>query len=164
MGLWLLADDRWPQVRQRLDFYHAVEPLVAVGRALFAENKAKPTAWLKPLVRQLKNQSSVKGIGQLETALATLPGRTAATAVAREVEFFREHQGRMVYRAGGRAGEPIGSGPVEATCRRDQCRFKRQGQFWSQTGDKSLLCLETFWRNGRWSLHFPHSAFTPARN
>jgi hypothetical protein len=80
------------------------------------------------------------------------------------VAYFREHQGRMDYRAGGRAGEPLGSGPVEATCRQYQCRFKRPGQFWSQRGDESLLCLETFWRNGRWSLLFPHSAFNPARN
>lgn len=162
--LWRLADARWPAARQRLDFYHAVQHLAAVGRALCGEDKAKLTAWLKPLVRQLKNESSVKVIGQLEAALATLPGGARATAVAKEVEYFREHQGRMDYRAGRRAGEPIGSGPVEATCRQYQCRFKRPGQFWSQSGDESLLCLETFWRNGRWSLLFPHSAFNPARN
>jgi hypothetical protein len=162
--LWRLADDRWPQARQRLDFYHAVQHLAAVGRALFAEDKVKLTAWLKPLVRQLKNESSVKVIGQLEEALAALPGGTRATAITKEVEYFREHQGRMDYRAGRRAGEPIGSGPVEATCRQYQYRFKRPGQFWSRTGDESLLCLETFWRNGRWSLLFPHSAFNPARN
>lgn len=162
--LWRLADDRWPQARQRLDFYHAVQHLAAVGRALFAEDKAKLTAWLKPLVRQLKNESSVKVIGQLEEALAALPGGASATAVAKAVDYFREHEGRMDYRAGRRAGEPIGSGPVEATCRQYQCRFKRPGQFWSRSGDESLLCLETFWRNGRWSLLFPHSAFNPARN
>lgn len=38
------------------------------------------------------------------------------------------------------------------------------GQFWSQAGDEALLCLETFWRNGRWHLLFPHTAFNPARN
>ena len=29
--------------------------------------------------------------------------------------------------------------------------------FWSQSGDETLICLETFWRNGRWHLLFPHS-------
>jgi len=162
--LWRLADDRWPQARQRLDFYHAVQHLAAVGRALFAEDKVKLTAWLKPLVRQLKHESSVKVIRQLEEALAALPGGASATTVAKEVAYLREHQGRMDYRAGRRAGEPLGSGPVEATCRQYQCRFKRPGQFWSRSGDESLLCLETFWRNGRWSLLFPHSACHPARN
>jgi hypothetical protein len=61
----------------------------------------------------------------------------------------------MDCRAGRRSGEPIGSSAIEATCRQYQCRFKRSGQFWSTGGDESLLCLDTFWRNGRWDLLFP---------
>jgi hypothetical protein len=162
--LWRLADDRWPQARQRLDFYHAVQHLAAVGRTLFGEDKAKFTAWLKPLVKQLKHASAVKVIRQLDEVLAGLPAGSAAEAVAKEVAYFHEHQDRMDYRAARRAGEPIGSGPVEATCRQTQCRFKRPGQFWSRVGDEALLCLEMFWRNNRWHLLFPHTSFNPARN
>jgi hypothetical protein len=162
--IWRLADDRWPQARQRLDFYHAVQHLAVVGRALFGEDKEKLKAWLKPLVKQLKNQSSLKVIRQLEEALAAMSSGPAAQTVAKEVAYLHEHQKRMDYRAGRRAGEPIGSGPVEATCRQLQCRFKRPGQFWSQGGDEALICLETFWRNGRWHLLFPHTSFNPARN
>lgn len=163
--IWRLADDRWPQARQRLDCYHAIQHLVAVGRALFGEDKARLQAWLKPLVKQLRAGSSLKVIRQLEEILTTLPaGATAQAAVAKEVEYFHEHQQRMDYRAGRRAGEPIGSGPIEATCRQMQCRFKRPGQFWSTRGDEALMCLETFWRNGRWHLLFPHTNFNPARN
>ncbi len=164
LWIWRLADDRWPQARQRLDFYHAVQHLAAVGRALFGEETPRLKAWLKPLVRQLKNQSSVKVIRQLEEALATLPCGAAAQAVAKEVAYFHQHQERMDYRAGRQAGEPIGSGAVEATCRQAQCRFKRPGQFWSQAGDEALLCLETFWRNNRWHLLFPHTVLNSARN
>ena len=162
--IWRLGDDRWPHARQRLDFYHAVQHLAAVGRALFGEDKDQLKAWLRPLVRQLKNQSSVHVIRQLEEVLPTLPDGAAAAAVTREVNYFREHQDRMDYRAARRAGEPIGSGPVEATCRQYQCRFKRPGQFWSRAGDEALMCLETFWRNDRWHLLFPHTTFNPARN
>jgi hypothetical protein len=162
--IWRLADDRFPQARQRLDFYHAVQHLAAVGRALFGEDKEKYRTWLKPLLRQLKNQSAIKVIRQLEEALARMPGGPAAQAVAKEVDYFHEHQARMDYRAGRRAGQPIGSGPVEATCRQTQCRFKRPGQFWSKRGDEALLCLEMFWRNHRWHLLFPHTSFNPARN
>jgi transposase len=162
--IWRLADDRWPQARQRLDFYHAVQHLAAVGRVLFGEDKEKLKTWLKPLVRQLQNESAIKVIQQLEEILSTLPEGPSAKAVQREVDYLREHEERMDYRAARRAGEPIGSGPVEATCRQAQCRFKRPGQFWSQSGDEALLCLEIFWRNGRWHLLFPHTAFNPARN
>lgn len=162
--IWRLADDRFPEARQRLDFYHAVQHLASVGRALFGEDKEKYRNWLKPLVRQLKNQSAVKVINQLQEALEQMPAGEEAQAVAKEIEYFREHQWRMDYRAGRRAGEPIGSGPVEATCRQTQCRFKRPGQFWSQRGDEALLSLEMFWRNKRWHLLFPHTSFNPARN
>jgi len=162
--IWRLADDRFPEARQRLDFYHAVQHLASVGRALFGQDKEKYRSWLKPLVRQLKNQSAVKVIHQLQEALEQMPAGDPAQTVAKEIEYFQEHQSRMDYRAGRRAAEPIGSGPVEATCRQTQCRFKRPGQFWSQRGDEALLCLEMFWRNKRWHLLFPHTSFNPARN
>lgn len=163
--IWRLADDRFPQAQQRLDFYHAVQHLAAVGRALFGEDKAALKTWLKPLVKQLQHQSALKVIRQLEEALAGLAEGPAAEGVAKEINYFREHQERMDYRAGRQRGEPIGSGPIEATCRQTQCRFKRPGQFWSQQGDEALMCLETFWRNDRWHLLFPHtSPHNPARN
>ena len=156
--LWRLADDRWPQARQRLDYWHAVEHLAAVGRARFGEDHAALNAWLEPLKRQLKNESAVKVIGQLEELLGQLEeGSSARETVAREVAYLREHQGRMDYRRAQRRKEPLGSGAVEATCAQYQCRFKRTGQFWSPAGDEALLCLDTFWRNERWPLLFPHT-------
>jgi hypothetical protein len=163
--IWRLADDRFKDARQRLDFYHAVEHLAAVGRALFGDDKAKLKKWLRPLVRQLKNQSAIKVIEQLEDLLTGLPAGATAETVQKEVNYFHEHQDRMDYRAGRRRGEPIGSGAIESTCRQAQCRFKRPGQYWSQEGDESLLCLETFWRNGRWHLLFPHNRqLDPSKN
>lgn len=163
--IWRLADDRFPDARQRLDFYHAVQHVAAVGRALFGEDQAKLKGWLRPLVQQLKNQSAIKVVGQLEEILAGLPAGASAEAVQREVNYFHEHQDRMDYRAGRRRGEPIGSGAIESTCRQTQCRFKRPGQYWSQQGDEALLSLETFWRNGRWHLLFPHNRqFNPSKN
>ena len=155
--IWRLADDRFPEARQRLDYYHAVQHVAAVGRALFGEDKDKLKEWLRPLARQLKNQSSIKVVRELEEIVATMPTGAAAAAAQKEVNYLQEHQERMDYRAAGRRGEPIGSGAVESTCRQAQCRFKRSGQYWSQQGDEALLCLETFWRNQRWHLLFPHN-------
>lgn len=155
--IWRLADDRFKDAHQRLDFYHAVEHLAAVGRALFGEDQTKLQAWLKPLVRQLKNESAVKVVEQLEEILRKLPKGKSAQEVEKELNYFHEHQQRMDYRAGQRRGEPIGSGAIESTCRQAQCRFKRPGQYWTTQGDEALLCLETFWRNGRWHLLFAHN-------
>jgi hypothetical protein len=155
--IWRLADDRFPEARQRLDYFHAVQHVAAVGRVLFGDDKVKFQQWLRPLVQQLKNQSALKVIGQLEDLMKQMPPGTAAAQVEKEVNYLREHQNRMDYRLGARRGEPIGSGAIESTCRQAQCRFKRPGQYWSQHGDEALLCLETFWRNNRWHLLFPHN-------
>ncbi len=66
VGLWRLADDRWPRARQRLDFHPTAPHLPAVGRAFWGEDRAKLTACPEPLVRQLQCESPVKVIGQLE--------------------------------------------------------------------------------------------------
>ena len=107
------------------DFYHVIRHRVAVGRALWGEDKGQFKAWLKPLVRQLKDESAVEAIRQLDEALARLP----AGAVAKEAADFREHQDRMDSRAAQRAGACMGRGPVEATYRQGQRHFKRPGQF-----------------------------------
>jgi hypothetical protein len=163
--IWRLADDRFPQARQRLDYYHAVQHLAAVGRALFGQDKDKLRDWLRPLVKQLKNQSAAKVIHRLEEILGAIAPGTARVEATKEINYLREHQDRMDYRVGSRCGEPIGSGAIESTCRQAQCRFKRPGQYWSQQGDEALLCLETFWRNNRWHLLFPHNRhFDPSKN
>src|SRR5580698_755691 len=122
--IWRLADDRFPQARQRLDFYHAVQHLASVGRALFGEDKDKLKEWLRPLAQQLKNQSSIKVVQRLEEILAAMPAGPAAETVQKEVNYLQEHKERMDYRTARRRGEPIGSGAIESTCRQTQCRFK----------------------------------------
>ncbi len=162
--IWRLAEDRFPHARQRLDYYHAVQHLAAAGRAVFGEDETGLQRWLKPLRRQLKNESSVKVIAHLEELLAALPQGNSRDTLAKEVNYFNQHRQRMDYRQARRRREPIGSGAVESTCRQTQCRFKRPGQYWSSTGDEALLCLEMFWRNNRWSLLFPHRAGESSRN
>jgi hypothetical protein len=68
-----------------------------------------------------------------------IPAGAARVEATKEINYLREHQNRMDYRAGSRCGEPIGSGAIESTCRQAQCRFKRPGQYWSQQGDEALL-------------------------
>jgi hypothetical protein len=135
--IWNLAEDRFPHARKRLDAYHAKQHLWVVADALHGAGSPAARAWVAPLLAKLDQ-------GQpLENHLGS----------TRYPDFARH---RMDYPAGKARGEPIGSGAMESTCRQYQCRFKRPGQFWSQSGDEALLCVETFWRNARWNLLFPH--------
>lgn len=153
--IWNLAGDRFPQAEQRLDYYHASQHLWAVAHALHPENEAAARAWIAPLLQKLKNGRAPALLKELRT-LAKRLRKKKRQAVEAGVAYLESHRGRMDYAAARRAGEPQGSGAMESTCRQYQCRFKRPGQFWSCAGDEGLMCLETFWRNDRWHLLFPH--------
>ena len=154
--IWNLAGDRFAQAHQRLDYYHASQHLWAVAHALHPEDETAARAWVAPLLQKLKSGRAPALLNDLRT-LAKRLRQKKRQAVEAELKYLESHQARMDYDAARRAGEPQGSGAMESTCRQYQCRFKRPGQFWSCAGDEALMCLETFWRNKRWHLLFPHS-------
>ena len=160
--IWNLAGDRFPGARQRVDFYHVSQHLWAVAHTLHPDDQAAAQAWVQPLLTKLKADESCAVITELEQLQGRLEG-ARAEVVQKEVNYLQSHRERMDYGTAKQKGEPLGSGAMESTCRQYQCRFKRPGQFWSQTGDEALLCLETFRRNGRWHLLFPHST-DPSKN
>ena len=162
--IWKLASDRFPAARQRVDFYHVSEHLWAVARTLHPDDEAAARAWVEPLLTKLKADESCAVITELEHLRPRLEG-AASEHLERELNYLQTNRARLDYGTAQARGEPLGSGAMESTCRQYQCRFKRPGQFWTQTGDEALLCLETFRRNGRWHLLFPHAtSLDPSKN
>ena len=164
LWIWNLTADRFTQAQQRLDYYHASQHLWAIAHALHREDQAQAKLWIQPLLRKLKSGRAPALLSDLR-ALAKRLRHKKRKVVESELNYFEEHRHRMDYAAARRTGEPQGSGAIESTCRQYQCRFKRTGQFWSCAGDEALMCLETFWRNKRWHLLFPHSLHSdPSKN
>jgi hypothetical protein len=161
--IWNLADDRFAGARQRVDFYHVSQHLWAVAHSLHPDDAVAAKAWVQPMLDKLKQDSSCEVISDLEQLRERLegPGREQ---VEKEVNYLQTHRDRLDYGTARQRGEPLGSGAMESTCRQYQTRFKRTGQFWSKTGDEALMCLETFRRNGRWHILFPHSKTDPSKN
>jgi hypothetical protein len=161
--IWNLAGDRFAGARQRVDFYHVSQHLWAVAHALHPDDEAAAKAWVQPLLDKLKADASCEVITELEQLRDRLEG-PVRQPVEREVSYLQTHRDRLDYGEASQRGEPLGSGAMESTCRQYQTRFKRTGQFWSQTGDEALMCIETFRRNERWHILFPHSKGDPSKN
>lgn len=160
--IWNLVGQRFPEAAQRLDLFHAGQHLWAAAEALHGTGE-EARQWVQPLLDQLQEGRPQRVVQKLEDALEGLKEAQAAR-IQKEIAYFKNHEHRMDYGEARRRGEPCGSGAIESTCRQYQCRFKRTGQFWSKEGDEALLSVETFWRNDRWPLLFPHSNLDPSRN
>jgi hypothetical protein len=163
--IWNLVKDRFGQARQRLDPWHALEHLWSVAHTLFPEDQAAAAAWIKPLKDKLLRSRAIEVIEELDGLMTKLRGTRRKTVEA-ERNYLQNNRQRLDYKGAKKRGEPLGSGAMESTCKQYQLRFHRPGQFWTKQGDEALMCLETFWRNARWSLLFPHVPpnFDPSRN
>jgi hypothetical protein len=162
---WNLVTDRFGQARQRLDPWHALEHVWAVAHALYPEDEAAAAAWVQPLKAKLLAGDGVEVIEDLDRLLPKLRG-SRKEAVQAEKNYLENNRNRLDYKGAKEKGEPLGSGAMESTCKQYEGRFHRAGQFWTKEGDEALMCLETFWRNGRWALLFPHvpEDFDPSKN
>jgi predicted membrane protein len=161
--IWNLVQDRFQDAIQRLDLYHANSYLWAVANELHGAGTREARQWVKPLLKQIRNDQVARVITQLEDLQPPLT-EAAAKAAGQAIEYYQNNQKRMKYKQGRQLKEPVGSGAIESTCRQLQCRMKRCGQFWSTRGDEALLCLEMFWRNERWEMLFPHAKLTATAN
>lgn len=161
--IWNLFEDRFQDAVQRLDLYHANTYVWAVANELHGKGTAQARQWVKPLLKQIRNDQVAKVITQLEELKPRLVA-AAAKVADQAIEYYQNNKKRMKYKEGRRRKEPVGSGAIESTCRQLQCRMKRCGQFWSTRGDEALLCLEMFWRNERWEMLFPHAKLTSVTN
>ncbi len=163
--IWNLVGDRFAGARQRLDPWHALQHLWAVAHALHPEDEAAAAAWIKPLKEKLLEGEGVEVINDLDELLKKLRG-SRREAVEVERNYLENNRDRLDYKGAKERGEPLGSGAMESTCKQYEGRFHRSGQFWTTEGDEALMCLETFWRNSRWSLLFPHvpPGFDPSKN
>ncbi len=178
--IWNLAQDRFPLAQQRLDLWHADEHLWAVAHDLYGRGTPEAIAWIKPLLQQIRDDQTpavIATLAQLKPRLLAAQQKKLQT----QIEYFEHNTHRMKYKDTLEAkqavetgtatdeqiklaNQPLGSGAIESTCRQYQCRFKRTGQFWTTPGDEALLCLETFWRNGRWQELYPHVRASAALN
>ena len=178
--IWNLAKDRFPQARQQLDLWHAEEHLWAVAHDLYGRGTPEARTWVEPLLQQVRDDQTATVIATLAELKPRLQ-EAEQKKLQTQIEYFEHNAHRMKYKeiiaareaveAGTAtaeqitlANQPLGSGAIESTCRQYQCRFKRTGQFWTIVGDEALMCLETFWRNGRWHELYPHAKANFALN
>jgi hypothetical protein len=141
--IWENARLFFPTAIQILDFYHAVEHLGELARALFGDGEfstAQQTKWASEL-----KQSDVQDIlDQAKRLLAATPelNERCQEAARREIAYFTTHIERTRYGYFRSQGYFIGSGVIEAGCKAViGRRLKQSGMFWGKAGAENILQL-----------------------
>lgn len=146
--IWNLKAQRWPQARGLLDFWHGGQHLWNLGRACHAMNEEKAKPWVEQRLHRLAQGQEPKVLKEIRSLQ---PSRgPAGEMVRKEKNYFAGQSQRMNYKEISDRGWPIGSGPVESSCRQDQRRFKGPGQSWTRQGFACLSALDQARRNNHW--------------
>lgn len=141
--IWENARLFFPTAIQILDFYHAVEHLGVLSRALYGDGQfgsEQQKLWASELKR-----SDVQGIlGQATRLLEASPefDESRQETVRREIAYFTTHIERTRYGHFRSQGYFIGSGVIEAGCKAViGRRLKQSGMFWGEAGAENILQL-----------------------
>ena len=147
--LWDLAQDRFKDAVKTLDFHHAREHLQAVAESLHGPGTPQSKEWLKEILHRLRHGKETRVVRQLEQLLEPQAHRSAEhqEIIAREVNYFQEHEDHLHYSAMEDAGAPMGSGAVESLGKQLQRRLRGCGQFWDRPGLTNLLRLSVLVKN-----------------
>ena len=135
--VWEIARTCFPQAVPILDYYHASEHVVALAKAVYldvgtAQNWA--VRW-----RSLLYDSELDVL-LAEARAAADPAPTEAGQ--RELDYLERNRARMDYRHYRAQGWFIGSGVVEAGCKRViGQRLKQSGMFWREEGATAVASL-----------------------
>jgi hypothetical protein len=150
--IWNVAQDRWAQAHQLLDFYHASQPLWVLGEALHGLAAARKS-WVEAKLHRLRHGKERAVLREI--AALPRPRGERGKVIRREQNYFATQSERMNYDTVAKKGWPIGSGAVESACRTRQCRRKRSGQFWTGSGLRHFNALEEARDNGHWDQLWP---------
>ena len=128
--IWEIARTCFPQAVLILDYYHASEHVGDLARAIYDDAGAAQNWSLR--WRSLIYDSQ---LDELLSEARAAAGPEPAEAVQRELDYLERNRARMDYRHYREQGWFIGSGVVEAGCKRViGQRLKQSGMFWRQGG------------------------------
>jgi hypothetical protein len=152
--IWKLADRRFPQAVQIVDWYHTHEHLWTLAQLLHGEGTVAAWTWLETLAGELWVAATSDDVTLLTTAAndawATprkdlpdgAPRRTRARhrEVEKALAYFTGNATRMRYGAFRAQDLPVGSGVVEGGCQSVlHVRLKRPGACWNVESAEHLV-------------------------
>jgi len=148
--IWNWINDNYPGAVQILDYFHAIEKIEHVAKHQFSEFDQKKK-WLDAQKELLLNDQVYQVIQNLKSLRSK--NQTVVQAKHLAIQYYEEHEERMMYKTYKDKGLLIGSGPIEAAHRNViQQRLKLSGQRWTIKGAQSIANLRCYNKSGQWRI------------
>lgn len=147
--IWNWASDRYPDMIQILDFYHAIEKLCGYAGLQYPDEKQR-TKWIEKQKKLLLEDKIDKIITAIEKQKPKTP--EAEKALCNLLTYYKNNRTRMYYGTYRAKGYLIGSGAIESAHRNVvQQRLKLSGQRWSVQGAQQIVNLRAYKKSDRWN-------------
>lgn len=135
--VWEIARTCFAAATQILDYYHASQHVVALAKAVYADEGAARN-WAVRWQDLLSDSELDAVLAEARQAA----GSSLSAEAQREIAYLENHRSRMDYRRYRTQGWFIGSGVVEAGCKHVVGqRLKQSGMFWTEAGATAILTL-----------------------
>jgi len=144
------VEDNYPGAIQILDYYHAVEKIELIAKYQFV-NIDQRKNWLDVQKSLLLNDQVYQVISNIKKLKSKNQNVVQAKQTA--LNYYEEHEDRMLYKTYKDKGLLIGSGPIEAAHRNViQQRLKLSGQKWTIKGAQAIANLRCYHKSGAWNI------------
>ncbi len=137
----------YPEARQILDYFHAIEKIGVWAALVFKDEKQKKD-WMDYSESLLLNDQ----VGELIVQIQNMDCESnPSIKQAQLVTYLTSNQARMSYKTFLDAGLFIGSGAIEAANKEViQKRFKLAGQRWTREGLQQVANLRVAYKSNQW--------------
>lgn len=154
-----LCDRHFPQAVKVRDWWHTVQYLWQASQALYGEGTEATQRLVSDLKSLLWEGNLLPLRERLEREYQEAPPRheERQEAFRKALGYLESQAEALRYPDYREANWPIGSGPVEATCKMIQARMKRSGMNWSPTGAEHLLFLRAEYCSRLNAILYPQS-------
>jgi hypothetical protein len=145
-GNWTLAQCTAPGCVEILDWHHAVEHGMNLGKAILGESNPLLPVWKKGFEQLLFEGDNDALVRELMECLSFMPAE-AIKVLDDEIRYYRTNAARMRYKKFREAGLLIGTGIVESGHRHVfQVRMKRAGQHWDPKRAARMVRMRAAYR------------------
>jgi len=139
--IWEIAAMQFPEAVPILDWFHLSENVHECAKGVFGEGTDEARAWAGTRLEELSEGRAAQSQAEIAKLRKTLRAKSKREALRKLTVYLKNNVHRIDYPKYRQAGLPIGSGPIESTCKKlvgQRCKLAGM-RSWTDHGVQTVL-------------------------